>query len=107
MADVEAGKPFFESLWPEAQAVSDPERHFYDAFGRKHGTIGQFLSPGALTAGVRALFKGNFIGAPVGDPLVMPGFFLVRKDGQVVWEYLSAHTGDHPDFAKIPFQGKD
>ena len=94
---VEEGASFFERYWPEARAVSDPEKFFYGAFGIGRGRIGQLLGPRVIAAGFRAAFKGNWIGRPVGDPRVMPGLLLVEND-RIVWRHDFEHAGDHPDF---------
>jgi len=93
----EEGAAFFERFWPEARAVSDPEKLFYDAFGIGRGRLGQLLGPRVIAAGLRAAFKGNWIGRPVGDPRVMPGVLLVENDC-VIWHHDFEHAGDHPDF---------
>jgi hypothetical protein len=98
---VEEGTAFFRRLWPEARAVSDVARTYYTAFGLERGGWKQMLGPRVLACGVRAAAKGNFIGVPVGDPLMMPGLFLVEAE-KVVWQHDFAHAGDHPDFAAIP-----
>jgi hypothetical protein len=93
----EEGARFFERFWPEARAVSDPERFFYGAFDIGRGRLGQLLGPRVLAAGLRAAFKGNRVGRPVGDPRVMPGLLLVEND-HVTWRHDFEHAGDHPDF---------
>jgi hypothetical protein len=96
----EEGVAFFDRFWPEARAVSDAERFFYGAFGIGRGRLGQLLGPRAIAAGVRAAFKGNWIGRPVGDPRVMPGLLLAEND-HIVWRHDFAHAGDHPDFKAL------
>ena len=93
----EEGAAFFERFWPEARAVSDPERFFYGAFGIGRGRLGQLLGLRVIAAGLRAAFKGNWIGRPVGDPRVMPGLLLVEND-RVTWRHDFEHAGDRPDF---------
>lgn len=98
---IEDGEAFFRRLWPEARAVSDLPLKFYDAFGVERGGLREMFGPEVWACGVRAARKGSFIGAPVGDPWIMPGLFLVR-DEQVLWRHAFRHAGDHPDFAQIP-----
>ena len=100
MASVEETEKFFASRWPEARVVADPERVFYDGFGRGRAGLGAFLSPRAICRYIQAMFKGNFVGRPVGSVMVMPGMFLVR-DGEVVWEHEFKHVGDHPDLQAL------
>lgn len=100
---VEDGTAFFGNLWPEAQAVADLEQRFYTLFGLSKGSAAQMFGPEVWACGVRAAFKGHFIGAPVGDPWMMPGVFFVEKDA-VLWEHSFKHAGDHPDFKTLPEQ---
>lgn len=96
----EQGAAFFQRSWPEARVISDATKQFYTAFGLVRGTWSQLLGPGALVRGVQAMLKGHGIGRPVGDPLLMPGAFLIHKD-HVLWQHTYHHVGDHPDFAQF------
>ena len=95
-----AGEEFFGQFWQAARAIADRPKRFYNAFGLRHGTLTQLLGPRVWVRGVEAMAKGNFIGKPVGAPLVLPGYFLIY-DQQLVWQYLSQHSADHPDFHKL------
>lgn len=101
MADPEATARFLESFWPEARAVSDPGQEIYRAFRLRRGNLWQLFGPHVFVAAFRALFKRQAIGRPVGDPLQMPGFFLVEGD-RVLWTFVSRHAGHHPDLAALP-----
>ncbi len=100
-ASVEAAKLFFAARLPGAHAVADPDGFFYDAFGLRRGNALQLLGPGVWLRGLRAAMKGHFVGRPTGDPLRMPGTFLVRGRS-VMWQHRSRHAGDHPDLRAIP-----
>lgn len=92
---VEKGEELLEKLWPDAPAIADPERRLYAAFGLGRGSLGQLLGPATWLAGLRALLKGHFAGRPVGDPLTMPGAFLV-EGRRVIWARPFDHAGDQP-----------
>jgi hypothetical protein len=100
---VEDGAAFFRKLWPEARAVSDLARSFYDVFGIQRGGLKEMFGPEVWVCGARAAQKGHFIGAPVGDPWVMPGLFLAQGE-RILWQHEFRHAGDHPDFLKIADQ---
>ncbi len=101
MAPVETGQQLFQEYWPDAHGVSDPDKFFYQAFGRRRMRMYELLRPGLWLSGLRAFRKGNRQGKVVGDPWQMPGVFLVRGD-HVVHQHDYAHSGDHPDFADLP-----
>jgi len=92
---IEQGEALLARLWPEAPAISDPERRLYAAFGLGRGSLGQLLGPATWVAGARALLKRHLVGRPVGDPLTMPGAFLV-EGGRVLWARPFDHAGDQP-----------
>lgn len=87
----EEGERFFTERWPEARAVSDPEKLLYADFGLRRGSFAQLFGPRVLAAGLRALRHG--IGKPTGDPLMMSGWFLVERDGTLVWSHRHEHAG--------------
>ena len=97
----EDGAPFFAKLWPEIRAIADSERTLYAAFGVERANSGQLIGPGVIACGIRATLKGNFNGRTKGDPLQMPGLFLVAND-TILWHHDYRHIGDNPDFATLP-----
>ncbi len=101
---MDQGAAFFGRSWPEARVVSDATKQFYTSFGLSRGTVAQLFGPGALARGLQATFKGHGIGRPVGDPLLMPGAFLVQQD-QILWQHTYRHMGDEPNFAHVPVSG--
>ena len=95
----DAAEKFFAEFWPDARAIVDTRRRFYDAFGLSRGTlISVMLDPRIWKRGIEALAKRNAVGIPRGDTLTLPGFFLV-EDNQIVASYRSRYSADHPDFA--------
>ena len=102
LGTVEEGERFFAKRWPEVRTVSDPDAVFYQGFELQRLKLRSLLSPAMWGRGLQAFTKGHGVGAPVGDPLRMPGLFLVDGDGAVRWSHRSKHTGDHPDLARLP-----
>ena len=99
---VSEGKAFFDNLWPEARAVSDTPKYFYDVMGIERGGLKEMFGPEVFACGMRAARKGHMIGKPVGDPWEMPGMFLIDRDGNILWQHDFSHAGDHPNFREIP-----
>jgi hypothetical protein len=97
---VDQSRAFFAERWPEARAVADPRRRFYNAFGIGKGSLTQLASPGVLMAGARAIAKGNIQGQTIGDAAQMPGLILVQ-DNCIVWQHRFRHAGDHPDWGQV------
>jgi len=95
------GQQFFGRLWPEARAVSDWDKIFYDAFGIRHANLNEMAGPNTVMCAMRATVKGNFVTGVVGDPYTMPGIMFIRHQ-QILWSHNAQNIGDHPDWKTIP-----
>ncbi len=100
-AGAEQGARFFGRYWPGAPAISDREKRLYTAFGLERGSLVQLVGPAVIGRGARAMLRGHGIGRPAGDPLLMPGLFLIAPDGRILARHTFRHIGDHPDFARF------
>ena len=98
---VDEGEAFFQRFWPEARAVSDKSKRFFNAFGLVRGGFKELFGPETFISGVRAALKGASIGKPVGDVRLMPGAFLVQNE-RFLWRHDYQHIGDHPNFPHLP-----
>ena len=98
MGTPEEGERFFEERWPEARAVSDPDKVLFDAFGLERGSLLQLAGPGTWAAGFRARRHG--VGLPKGDPRILAGSFLVRGD-EVVLADLATTSASVPDLDRL------
>lgn len=99
-------QPFF-ARWgdPEIARFSDPEARLYHEFGLRRMTIGELFNPTSwLTVWKRgfeaAIIRRFGFGAPVGDPLRMPGAFLLHQ-GRIVREYRHQTPADRPDYESL------
>jgi hypothetical protein len=97
----EQGDAFFEPSAPGARAVADPDRFFSRALGVPKASPVGLLDPRVWACGMRATRGGHRPGKPVGDPLIMPGLFLVEGN-QVTWKFIPGHMGGLPALADIP-----
>jgi peroxiredoxin len=85
----------------EVGSITDPEKNLYHAFNLKRGNAIELFGPKALT---RAVFNGSLfkhgLGAPSGDPLQMPGTFLIHK-GKVIKSFIHKSVADRPDYCEL------
>lgn len=95
------GEAFFEKFWPLAPAIADPERVLFQAFSLHKGKLRDVVGLRSLMAGLRATFRGNGVGKPVGDVWQMPGAFVLHE-GRVIWSHAFRHAGDLPAYEKLP-----
>jgi hypothetical protein len=101
-ASTAEGKDFFDEFWPEARAVSDPEKRFYDGFQLGSGSLRELFGPGVWLKALQAVKKGHsFLRKPVGNVWLMPGIFYI-KSATILWSWRYQNIGDHPDFSSIP-----
>ena len=81
--------------------VSDPDRKVYRALDLKLGTFAELFG---ILAFWRALGQGTIFrfgfGRMIGNPLQMPGAFVIRN-GQIVKAYRHRFSGDRPDYAEL------
>ncbi len=98
---VDQGRQFFSGFWPEARAVSDPDRRIFDALQVKTASLRKLFGPGVWLRALQAARQGYSVGKPVGSPWTMPGTFLVCGD-RIVWSHRFDHVADHPDFKAMP-----
>jgi len=95
------GQSFFERYWPGVRAVADMDKVIYRGFGLQRGNLRQLAGPEVFACGLRATAKGHMIGKTIGDPMQMPGLFLVAG-AQILWSHDYAHAADHPDWTALP-----
>ncbi len=93
------GDRFFDERWPEARAVSDERKALYAAFGLTRGSIGQVAGPRVWLPGLKAILRHG-LGKPVGDPLMLSGWFLVAGDG-VAWEQRHADSAEERRYGEL------
>lgn len=95
------GQPFMARQFRDEQKLDfpllvDPGLKAYKAAGLKRGVIST-LNPMAALRGVRAMSHGFFQGSMQGDAWQQGGAFVIGKDGEVRYSYVSSGGGDHPD----------
>ena len=81
--------------------ICDPEKHLYGRYGLKKATIRQIASPGLLMKGLQAVSQGYFPARPQGDPMQMPGTFVIDKGGRFLLQHFARDAADHLAVAAI------
>ncbi|MHC4263563.1 MAG: AhpC/TSA family protein [Planctomycetota bacterium] len=90
----EEAEQFFATRWPEARAVSDPDRALFEAFDLRHGSPRQLLGLRSFMAAFKAMRHG--VGRPAGDPWLLSGWFLLHADGRLAWSQPHDFAGEEP-----------
>ena len=95
MRSPEAAAEFLQSRWPDAIAISDPDRILYRALELGRASTRQVLGLRVWRQLLKALRFG--VGKPVGDTLALGGTFLVKGSRRLASE-PAEHVGHVPDF---------
>jgi peroxiredoxin len=86
--------------------ISDPSQDLYRAFGLGRASFWQLLNPIVLgRMFMAAVVRGHGAGLPVGDPMQMPGVFLLHR-GKIVMDFRHRTIADRPDYRSMA-QGVD
>jgi hypothetical protein len=81
--------------------ISDPEKRLYHAYGLKRAGLMQVFSPGLLHKGLLAAGEGHLPGIPQGDPMQMPGTFVINQEGRFLLRHFSRDAADYLPIASI------
>ncbi len=88
-------------LAPSMVCLTDEKTVPYQTYGLQQGKLKDLLSPSVIAASVRALARGSLQGKTIGDAKMLPGTFIVDKQGIIQYAYYSKHAGDHPAIADL------
>ncbi|MAT98307.1 MAG: hypothetical protein CL608_14275 [Anaerolineaceae bacterium] len=88
-------------LAPGIDCFTNKHTDMYHRYGLQQSSWQQFLSAGIFRAAVRVLRAGFRQGKATGDVKMLPGTFVVDKNGVIQFVHYSDHAGDQPEIAKI------
>lgn len=84
----------------EIEHVSDPSRIVYKAFGLgKHNYL-EILKPRVLWSTFKSILKGHLPGRIKGDPLQMPGIFII-KNSVLINSFDYSNIADRPPLLNL------
>jgi peroxiredoxin len=75
--------------------ISDPNKSLYDLFGLRRGSFTQMFNTQTFKRGFAATKAGNRVGAPVGDPYMLAGTFIIQPDGVMSFSHYSRDASDN------------
>ena len=81
-------------------AVADPQCTLYKGLGLRRGSLLQLIGPRVLWAWGKSAVAGHLPGKIKGDPLQLPGAFLLHH-GQVVKAHTYRDASDRPDYVML------
>lgn len=85
-------------LAPHVTCFADSSNDGYYRWGLRQATNAEFAAHGfdILKASAKALLKGQMQGGATGDVAMLPGTFIIDRDGIIRYAYYSAYAGDDP-----------
>ena len=105
-SEPEAALFFADHGLADLPRISDPEKHLYGALNLPRGTLRTLFGPrvwlrGFLAGAPRWLGgAGLGVGRPQGDPLQMPGTFVIHR-GRILREHHHRDVADRPDYCTL------
>lgn len=91
-------QPIFEKYSvADLPRIADPDQKLFRAFDVPRGSWSQVLHPSSIAKGVAGIACGYGIGRVQGDPLQMPGLFLIER-GKIIRSYPFKRASDRPDY---------
>ena len=88
-------------LAPSATCYTTSTGEVNRAYGLARAGLRQLAMLDMAKAVVRAISRGHMQGRTTGDALMLPGTFIIDRDGIVRYAYYSRHAGDHPDLTAL------
>lgn len=95
MAKVDESRGFRDRMESPQMMISDPLKTIYEQFGLKRGSFAQMFNSTTFKRGFEAMSVGNRVGAPVGDPWMLAGTFIIDTKGTVVFSHFSRDASDN------------
>lgn len=84
----------------DVAAVADPQCTLYKGLGLQRGRMLQLIGPRVLWSWVKSTVAGHLPGRIKGDPLQLPGAFLLHH-GQVIKGHTYRDASDRPDYVRL------
>lgn len=101
LGDPEETLAFCGARAPGVLCLTDPGQEAYRAYGLGQADMAALLAPGVVLAGAQAALEGHLPGRTVGDPLQMPGTFVIGRGGAIQLAYYGRTVADHPPLALL------
>lgn len=88
-------------LTPNTTCFTDETTDSHQAYGLSQSSLKSLASLAVIKAGRRAIASGSRQGKATGDTKMLPGTFIVDREGIIRDVYYSEHAGDHPDIERL------
>ncbi len=107
MGEPKHAERYCGKLAPSVDCLTDETTAPYLTYGLSRGGAKELMSFDVAKAAVRAMARGNVQGKTIGDAQMMPGTFVIDRQGIIRYSYYSAHAGDHPPISALLAGGRE
>lgn len=97
---VAQAKQFYREMELSFTLLTDPEGTSYASAGLRRGLSSTF-SLRVLGKGLQAYRQGYRQTSVRGDPVQQGGAFVIGRGGELRYQFVSQHAGDHPGLAAL------
>ena len=80
---------------PGFPLFADPTGLAYAAYGLRRGRFAELFGPAVLRRALAATLRGYIAGLPAGDTRLLPGAFVIDRDGRIRLAHYARHVADH------------
>jgi len=101
LGTIEQTEAFRTKMQSPHRFICDPDKSLYQHFELPKGGLTQMISPQVFVRAIGATLQGHRNARSDGDPLQMPGVFIIDTDGQIIWQHAARHAADNPSAEEI------
>lgn len=83
-------------LSPSLNCLTDTGTEAYSQYGLREGEITQLLNTNVIMSATRAFARGHIGGMPTGNTRMLPGTFIIDRQGIIRYAYYGRDAADHP-----------
>ncbi|MDL1902302.1 hypothetical protein FBR02_16215 [Anaerolineae bacterium CFX9] len=92
---------FCGRLAPSLYCLTDKDAASYREYGLQEGDITQLLNPNVIMSATRAFARGHVGGRVTGNTRMLPGTFIVDRQGIIRYAYYGRDVADHPPIGDL------
>jgi hypothetical protein len=101
MGEPKHAERYCGSLAPSLSCLIQEGIDHYKTYGLQDAGFFELVSVNVLKNGFKASQAGFLPGQPVGDVKMMPGSFIVDKQGIIRYAYYGKDVSDHPEIEEL------
>jgi len=94
-------KRYCGNLAPNLDCLGRTDDQIYRAYGLREGQLNELANINVAKSAMGEFLRGNIGGVPSGNMRMMPGTFIIDRDGSIAYTYYSEDIADHPSIDEL------